>query len=175
MENDWQAKDIECVTTGASFSDRTDISQRKRRPFAIFMIALFQICRGIFIAGVMLSSFLIPDADITSRIEVKVATFILARQNLTSPVLVITLPLAAAYYCLTGFGLLRLKRWARNALMLTTGATVLLWSRRFQFDYALGRITLKTDLQQQSIYAVMCVDAIIFLYLAANSEAFRKE
>jgi hypothetical protein len=96
MENDWQAKDIECVTTGASFSDRTDISQRKRRPFAIFMIALFQICRGIFIAGVMLSSFLIPDADITSRIEVKVATFILARQNLTSPVLVITLPLAAA-------------------------------------------------------------------------------
>lgn len=174
MENDRQATDIECDATGASFSDRTDMCQRKRCPSAIFMLALFQICRGIFVAGVVLSSILMPNAAIASRIEIKVATFIIARQNLTSPVFAITLPLAAAYYCVTGFGLLRLKRWARNALMLTSGATVLLWARRFLFDYALGRATLKTDLQQQSVYAVMCLDAIIFLYLAANSEAFRK-
>jgi len=174
MKNDGQTIDIECAATSASFSDRADKNQRKRCPSSIFVLALFQICRGIFIAGVMLSSYLMPGAEIASRIEVKVATFIIAQQNLSSPVLLITLPLAAAYYCATGFGLLRLKIWARNVLMLSSAATVLLWARRFLFDYALGRATLKTDLQQQSIYAVMCVDAIIFLCLASNSEAFRK-
>ena len=164
----------QAITTGASFSGRTDGTQRRRCPSSVFVLALFQICRGIFIAGVVLSIYLMPDVNIASRIDVKVATFIIARQNLTSPVFMVTLPLAAIYYCVTGVGLLRLKMWARNVLVLSSAATVLLWGRRFLFDYAIKRATLKTHLQQQSVYIVICIDAIIFLYLASNSEFFRE-
>jgi hypothetical protein len=174
MENDWQTPGIKNTSKGASTSDRTDVPQDGGRPFAILLLALFQICKGIVVAGVMFIFLLMPQADITSSIGVKVATFILARQNLGSPIVLITLPLAAMYLCVSGFALLRLKQWARNAMMLTSGATVLMWARRLYFDHILGTTTLKTFLQQQSVYAVMCVDAIIFLCLASYSDAFRE-
>lgn len=174
MNNDGQNRGIEYAVTSVSHHDRAETIQPERCPSTIFVLALLQICRGVFIAAVILISYLRPDTAITSKLEVKIATFIIARQNLTSPVYIITLPLAAAYFCITGFGLLRLKMWAKNVLMLSSAATVLLWARRFLFDYALERSTLKTNLQQQSIYAVMCVDAIIFLSLAVHVEAFKK-
>lgn len=172
MENNWQTSDVEPQPTGPSFFDEPVVVKPKKCPFSIFLLAMFQISRGVFVAGVMLLLLLAPSTDMTSGIGVKVVTFILARQNLTSPIVMITLPLAAAYFCVSGYALLRLKKWARNVMMLTSGATVFMWARRFYFDYVFGRTTLSTALQQQSIYAVMAVDAIIFFCLAAYSDTF---
>lgn len=175
MEDDREVTEIENTPECASsMSDETEVSRREMRPPAIFWLAMFQICRGLFVGGVACIFFLRPDANITSSIGVKVATFIFARQNLTSPIVLITLPPAAIYLCVSGFALLRLKTWARNAMMSTSGVTVVLWTRRLYFDHILGTPTLQAILQRQSIFAVMCLDAIVFLCLASYSDAFRE-
>jgi len=173
MGDDWEVSNVGPGSIDPDFFEPPDVHTSNRCPFSILVLALFQICRGIFIAGVVLFILLMPNAGLTSKIEIKILTFIFARQNLSSPIFLIVLPLSAIYLCVTGFELWRLKKWARNVMMLTSGSTVLMWGRRFYFDYVFGRATLPTALQQQSVYAVMVVNVIIFFCLAAYSDVFK--
>lgn len=143
------------------------IPQRRKRPVVVTLIALLQFFRSGFILLVVLSTWLIPDAHLYSRLDVKVLTYIFARQNPSSPILIMTImPLIAVYLSAIGLGLLFLKKWARNALIATSGMTVLLWVRRFMFDWALGNATLATTLQQQTIFIVIAIDGLVFCCLA---------
>jgi hypothetical protein len=148
----------------------------RRRPLAITLIALFQFARAGFILFVAVSTWLAPDAHLSSRLEIRVLTYVAARHNLPSPALIpVVLPIIAALPFALGCGLWFLKKWARNTLMITSGTTALLWIRYFAFDWALGDSILKTELQRQIVYSVISLDAMVFCCLAFLpdvSEAF---
>jgi hypothetical protein len=76
------------------------------------------------------------------------------------------MPLIAFLVFSIGLGLWFLKKWARNTLMITSGTTVVLWLRRLLLDWSLGTTTLKTEAGQQSVYAVIMIDALILGCLA---------
>jgi hypothetical protein len=85
--------------------------------------------------------------------------------------------LIAVFVFNIGLGLWLVKSWARNALMITSGTTVVLWLRRFLLDWSLGTTTLKTEAAQQSVYAVIMIDVLILGCLALYpdvADAFSK-
>ena len=125
------------------------------------LLALFQICRCLYVAGVVFHSLLLPNAGLTTIVDTKAVIFVFARQNLFTGIPLIILPFVAAYLCVTGIGLFRLKKWARDVLMVASGATILLWARGLLLDSAFIDQMLPTELQRQTVYVFMCVDTMI--------------
>jgi hypothetical protein len=144
------------------------------RPHAVTAIALFQFARAGLILLFALSKWLEPNARLDSRLDTKILVYIAARQNASS----ILLPLSAIFVAAVGWGLWRLKTWARTTLITTSGVTVFLWSRRFAFDWAIGSNTLQSTAQVQTIYAVILIDLLIFCCLSFYpdvADAFGKQ
>lgn len=106
-------------------------------------------------------SLLLPNAGLTTIVDTKAVIFVFARQNLFTGIPLIILPFVAAYLCVTGIGLFRLKKWARDVLMVASGATILLWARGLLLDSAFIDQMLPTELQRQTVYVFMCVDTMI--------------
>jgi hypothetical protein len=149
---------------------------QKPRPGPITLISLFEFVRAGFILVVAFAAWAAPNTHLTSRLDVKVLTYVAARRNLPPAGLIqVLMPLIAAFLIVVGCGLWFLKKWARNTLMITSGMTVVLWIKRLAFDWAIGAVTLQTELQRQIVYFVIIVDALIFGCLAFwpdVSEAF---
>jgi hypothetical protein len=153
--------------------------QERKRPVPITVIALFQFVRACFIFFIALNAMFLPDAQLVSRTDIKILTYVLSRQNLSSSATAaVFLPMVAAYLSAIGVGLWFMKKWAKNLLMITSGMTVFLWTRRLILDSAIGHVTLNTELQRQTVYIVILVDAFIFSYLAFYpdvADAFRQK
>ena len=76
------------------------------------------------------------------------------------------LPVVAAYTGLTGLGLWLLWGWARRSLIFSSVLMIALWGYRFYSDWTVGAQTLKTPLEEQTIYFLIFIDVVIVLYLA---------
>ena len=154
-------------------NEEHNISLITGRPLSITLIALFQFFRAGIILLIVLCLWIFPDANLSSRIDVKVLTYITARQPLPPAFLVpIVMPVVAAYLAVTGFGLWFLKKWARNILMITSAVTSLMWIRGFMFYGALGEPLLETEMQRQTVLVVIMLDLLVFAYLFLEGKAF---
>jgi hypothetical protein len=174
MPESWktEAPPIEVTTRESA------IVQQKKTPLAVVLIAVLQFARAGVILFVVLCTWLFPDANLTSRPEIKVLVYVAAAQNLPAAILVpVVMPAVALSLLAVGLGLWFLKSWARKILMLTSGITAVLWIRRFFFDAAFGNSTFQTDLGRQTVYFVVLLDSLVFCCLAFLpdiTEAFGK-
>jgi hypothetical protein len=125
-------------------------------------IALLQFSRAGLILLFVLSRWFYPNADLDSRVDIKVLVYFVSRHNASS----ILLPLSAAFIVAIGSGLWRLKQWARIALMTTSGMTVFLWIRWFALDWAMPSNILRKGAERQTILAVILIDSLIYCCLA---------
>ena len=99
-------------------------------------------------------------------IDVQVLTYVVTRHNLSTFSALFMMPAVAIFAFSVGWGLWFLKRWARNAVIITSAVTVVLWLRRFSVDWVLGATTRKTAQGRQSVYVVVTIDAVILGCLA---------
>jgi hypothetical protein len=137
------------------------------RPAVVTAIALYEFFRAALILLVLLSIQMDPTGYLTSRLDVQVLTYIVTRHNVSSYAIPFLMPLVAVFVLSIGLGLWFLRKWARNALMIASGTTVVLWLRHFLVvDWALGETTLKTEAGRQSVYVIIMLDALIFGCLA---------
>jgi len=137
-----------------------------QRPTAVTAIALYQFFKAWFLLVVTAVVLLAPDMEwgATFREMVFVASHGGSRIGLFTPVIGI-------YAAVVGAGLWGLKKWARRVLIVSSGLTVARWIRYLSINWAVrgtlmsGR-SLTPGYEQQSVFALLFVDALIFLYLA---------
>jgi hypothetical protein len=145
-----------------------------KRPFAVTLIALFQFAKAVFLLIAARELGVDPTRQMRSPLTVQALMYIAAHGNARG----VLVPIVATYIGVVGWGLWRLKQWARNLLMVTSAVTVAVWIRRLVLvDWALKSPTLKSELARQSVYIVLLMDALVFAYLAFDLhtiEAFAK-
>jgi len=135
---------------------------KQQRPTSVTYVAVFQFLKAWFLLLVTIVSFSNPSI-IKSGGTLAGMVFLAAHGKNPRG---FAIPLFALYSCIVGFGIWRLKNWARNSLMITSGMTVALWIRLLTlFDWAFGEHTLKTPLQQQIVYSLILMDAVVFYVL----------
>ncbi len=90
-------------------------------------------------------------------------------------------PFLAAYYVVVGYALLKLRKWARNILVVTSGFVSLMWIRHLLLNEVVKGTSffrqLKPGFEQQCVYGLIFVDGMIFLFLAfypGVAEAFKE-
>ena len=134
---------------------------RSQRPLAVTLIAIFQFAKGGFLFVLTALAWIDPARFPDLRLAMRIAIYIAARSNPPA----FLLPLVAIYSATIGWGLWRLKKWARNILAATCGLSVALWVRYFLFNLAFQDHVLDAQ-QRQAVYMLMFLDALVFIYLA---------
>jgi hypothetical protein len=69
----------------------------------------------------------------------------------------------AIYSAITGWGLFRLRRWARRAVASEYGALLILWARAFFYFGVGGGFGRVPVAKLQPVYIVMMIEATIFM------------
>ena len=140
--------------------------ERIERPRIITVIALWQLFRAGLLLTVTCIVLTNPDAK-WGPLGFWELVYITSNGGRPSLLVVPFIIYAFA----VGIGLWFLKRWARVALMITSGITALMWLRYLALNWALATQLslfrpLQPGLQQQSVYMLTATDALIFLLLA---------
>jgi hypothetical protein len=81
----------------------------------------------------------------------------------------------AAYSAITGWGLWRLKKWARHSVAGVYGITVVLWARALLYFGIFGGFHRVSASELQPLYIVIVIEAIICMTLLFHlgvAEAF---
>jgi hypothetical protein len=138
----------------------------RARPLVVTAIAIYEFFRASIILLVLLSTRLDPNGYLTSRMDVRILTYVVTRHNVSTYANSIIMPLVAVSVFSIGLGLWFLRKWARNAVMISSGATVVLWLRRILVDQALGEAIVKSQPGGQSVYVVIMIDTLIFSCMA---------
>jgi len=76
---------------------------------------------------------------------------------------------------IAGWGLWRLKKWARHALIVEYGVSLVFWARGFLFFGVGGGFSHVPQSALQSVYILIAIEALIFLTLLLSggiAEAF---
>ncbi len=138
-----------------------------RRPLPITVIAVYQFFAAGFLLVVVLLTICGSAMQIDSSLFVRVVTYVTSGHNLVSAKMIpIVMPVVATYRLIVGAGLLGLKKWARHLLIATSGVTVLIWLRGITIrQWALGESLFRDELARETVYAVIVLNAVIFLCL----------
>jgi hypothetical protein len=132
---------------------------RQVRPHIVTLIALFQFFRASVLLLMALGTWAFPDLHLDSRAEAPYPAIV----RLFVAVLI------AVFYTATGIGLWRLKKWARNILMVGSGMNVVLWLRGFALEWWVSslprRVTPHDESGWQLVLAVIFTDLMIFCCL----------
>lgn len=136
------------------------------RPFPVTLIAWFQFAKAWFLLLVAFVSKYVPDA-VRAVPTLPAFVYVAAHGRNTNGYL---LPAIGIYMGIVGWGLWRLKRWARRSLVASTGLMMAIWAYRFAADWAAGETTLKTPLEQQTVTVLLFLDAVIFFYLVIHDD-----
>jgi len=144
------------------FSHFPGIEIRPERPAPVTLIALFQFAKAWFLVTAIVIGRFVPDALRSVPALQAILYFAAHGRDTRGPLL----PIVAAYVGLIGCGLWRLWRWARRSLIFSSAGMIALWAFRFVSDWAAGTQTLKTSLEEQTVYFLVFIDAVIVLYLA---------
>ena len=158
-----------------------DTPQLKSRPGLITLIALFQFSKAgllLIVIALVLEYPEIQWGSLPLWGLVYIASNGAGRPGLVTLLIVV-------YSVIIGWGLWVLRRWARNILMVTSGLTTLRWIRYLSINAIIsgtesGRHmrTLKPGFEQQSVYLLVLLDALVFCCLAFYpdvAEAFGKK
>jgi hypothetical protein len=136
------------------------------RPFPVTVIAHFQFVKAAFLLGVAALLQFVPDA-VHSMPLLPFFLYVAAHGRDTHGFL---LPIAGLFVGFVGYGLWRLKPWARRSLIVSTAFMLILWGHRFFTDRMEGVVTLKTPHEQQTVAMVLFLDAVVFLYMVAYDD-----
>ena len=147
-------------------SDRPGFNPALERPFPVTVIAHFQFLKAAFLLGVAALLQFIPDA-IHSMPLLPFFLYVAAHGRDTHGFL---LPLAGLFVGFVGYGLWRLKPWARRSLIVSTGLMLIVWGHRFFVDQMDDVVTLRTPHEQQTVAMVLFLDAVVFLYMVAYDD-----
>jgi hypothetical protein len=143
------------------------VNQNKMRPAPVTLIALGHFCAAGFVLLIVFVTVLDPDAHVNSNLVVQVISYLITRHNIVSAgIFSIVMPAIAGYLAVTGWGLWSLQKWARRLVMATSGLTVALWARALLMrEWALGESLFRDELARNTAYALMLINAVIFLCL----------
>lgn len=146
------------------------------RPWTVSLIALFQGSLACYLLYFTATACLDPPAKLGylrsalrllvgrtdyrsyakfSKADISVRLFFFA-----------TAALGAAVYCaVTGWGLWRLKKWARHSVSGICGIEVIYWLRSFLFFGIAGGFSRAPQSALQPVYIVFFIEAMIFMTL----------
>ncbi len=136
------------------------------RPSPVTVIAHLQFAKAAFLLGVAALLHFIPDA-IHSMPLLPFFVYVAAHGRNTHGFL---LPLAGLFVGFVGYGLWRLKPWARRSLIASTALMLIVWGHRFFVDHMDGVVTLRTPHEQQAVSMLLFLDAVVFLYMVAYDD-----
>lgn len=136
------------------------------RPFPVTVIAGFQFLKASFLFGVAAMLQFFPDA-VRSMPLLPFLLYAAAHGRDTHGFL---LPVVGFFIVIVGYGLWKLKPWARRSLIASTGLMMVVWAVRFFEDKVDGIVTLKTPYEQKTVTMVLFLDAVIFLYMVAYDD-----
>jgi hypothetical protein len=145
------------------------IDRKSERPFPITVIAHFHFAKAIFLLGVAFLLLLFPDATHVLPL-LPFLIYAAAHGRDTHGFL---LPIVGVFVAIVGYGLWRLKPWARRSLIISTALMLTVWGHRFFVDQMDGIVTLKTPLEQKTVAIVLFLDAVFFLYMVAYDDITR--
>jgi hypothetical protein len=161
---------------------RGEITSRGIHPPVVTFVAAVQLFRAAAALCIGLMLWVLPDLHLDSVMGVKGLAYLATHHALPPRSIAPVVMLAfAAYFILTGYGLWCLQQWARKALLLTSGATVILWIKYFALDSLIRNTNLGASLGPSPIdksalsliTAVILLDALIFCCLALYPEVGR--
>jgi hypothetical protein len=151
------------------FSRFPGVARQIDRPFPLTVIALFQFAKAWFLLTVVAIARFAPEALRSFAALPALLYFAAHGRDTRGPLL----PFVAFYVGLIGLGLWRLWGWARRSLVFSSGVMIGLWAWRLLNDWKAGAQTLKTPLEEQTVYFLLFIDAVIVLYLAFYDDVSR--
>ena len=143
-------------------SNLRETSLSSLRPLPVTLIALLQFAKALFLALVVWAGRFSPQT-LYSFPSLPAFLYFASHGRAANGTV---LPVVAAYTGLIGLGLWLLWGWARRSLIFSSVLMIALWGYRFYSDWTVGAQTLKTPLEEQTIYFLIFIDVVIVLYLA---------
>ncbi|HLW55301.1 MAG TPA: hypothetical protein VKW06_20905 [Candidatus Angelobacter sp.] len=126
-------------------------------------LAYLQFCKAAILLLSGLAAILSPSGWPNSKHLVMAAVYIAAHSIQLPPVFNILL---AIYPAVVGWGLWRMRNWARVALIISSGLMVIRWlTALFATQWASGETILHTPLARMTVWTLIILDSVIFLYL----------
>ncbi len=139
------------------------IAGRVERPTPITMIALFQFGKAWLLLLMVVVQQYAPEA--LHRVPTLTALIYIAAHGRNTQGLL--LPIIGIYVAIVGCGLWYLKQWARRNLIASSVVALGIWGWRFFRDWSDGTTTLRTPLEEQTVYLLVFLDLVVLLYLVA--------
>ena len=133
--------------------------QQVDRPFQVILIASFQFLKAAFL--IVVSAFLwlsptsLPDSAAFTQL-----LFIAAHGKDVSGYLV---PIFGAYVAYVGYGIYMMRPSTRTTLAISSAITVAISLKRLG---VFGETSLTGQLDRQTLYILILIDLVIYLYLA---------
>jgi hypothetical protein len=143
------------------------LQQPTIRPFPVTCMALFQFAKAAFLLLVAALPLLGHEGRLAYIPDLRDLVFVAAHGKDPHGLLLLFFGIYAAAI---GIGLWRLKRWARNSLVFTTGLMLVLWLSHLDFGTDLLVMPAISQVEQQTVYIVLLLDFAIFAYLKFHAE-----
>lgn len=141
--------------------------QQVRRSRPVTYIALFQFTKAAFLLYIAALVVTGRNGRLAAIPDLRDLIFVASHGKDPHGLLLLFF---GAYAAAIGVGLWRLKRWARNSLVFTTGLMLVLWLSHYNFGTALPTMPAISEVEQQTVYIVLLLDFAIFAYLKFHNE-----
>ncbi len=132
------------------------------RPLPIVLISGFQFTKGAFLLLVALLAASGRAGKLAYIPDLRDLVFVAAHGKEPHGLLLFFF---GSYALVIGSGIWRLRRWARNSLVLTSAMMLVFWLAHHDFGTSLPVMPAISEVEQQTVYILLLLDSAIFLYL----------
>ena len=139
------------------------------RPASVTLMALLQFAKGLTMVAVATLTFIASKSTPSDLPDFRELVFFASHGKEPKGLLLLVLGVYAIYL---GSGLWRLKRWARNSLMATSGIMLVFYTIHAYMGVPILIMPAISLVQQQTVYILLLFDGAIFLYLKFHAETY---
>jgi len=151
-------------------------AQQSQRPLAVTVIASFQWFVACYLLYFAANACLDPSAnlgDLRSALRLFIGRTDhqsyakVSHADLLAPLVVLTITALAivSYSAITGWGLWRLKKWARHSVAGICGMEAIFWLRSFLYFGMAGGFSRVPQSKLQPVFIVFYTEVMIFMTL----------
>ena len=140
------------------------------RPLPVTILAMIQFAKAGFLLSVALLPGMGAESGIASIQDFRDLLFLASHGKDPKGLLIV---LFGIYAAVIGWGLWRLKRWARNSLVLSSGLMLLFWLAHHDFGTSILFMPGISGVEQQTVYVLLLLDFTIFTYLKFHDATAR--
>ena len=137
------------------------------RPLPVTIVAMVQFAKAAFLLTVGMMPFLGDESGLASIPDFRDLLFLASHGKDPKGLPIV---LFGVYAAVVGWGLWRLKRWARNSLVFSSGLMLLFWLAHHDFGTSLLIMPGISGVEQQTVYVLLLLDGAIFAYLKFHDE-----